>query len=150
MAEVRILLHRPAQKLPVRYTSCTALLTHLAGLPLSAGKPHSISVPPGAHSKTSHTVIHFRPFLLKLLIDWTMSMGQEEGDSWEERSQQSLRIYARLLSVVAPDTTDNNGHGAMQGCRSLPLPSTRCPPSIHKTCDGKCTDLVPHRASKLW
>lgn len=110
------------------YTSCTAFLTHLAGYHWVLENPTaslSLSLPPRAHSKNNHTIIHFKPFLLKLLHNWTKmqpwcNMHQNE-DEWRACSK-AFRIYARLLSVVASDMLDKYGHRVMQGCScSIPL-----------------------------
>lgn len=132
------------------YRSCLAFLTHLSGLPLSAGKPHSISLSPRAHSKNNHTIIYSRQFLLKLLHNWTVHAPRwgwfMSGELAAKPSgfTPDCSLWLLLTRWINMD---------IELCRDavpFPFPSTWCLPSIHKTYGGKCTDLVPHRASESW
>lgn len=128
------------------YTSCTPL----AGLSLSAAKPHSISLSPRAHSKNNPSMIHFRAFLLKLLHNWAVHVPRWGGFTSRELAAKPSGFSPDCSLWLLLPRWINMGTDLCRDAVPFPFPSTWNLPSIHKTYSGKCRDLVPHRASKLW
>lgn len=103
---------------------------------------------PRAHSKNNHTIIHFRPLLLKLLHNWTVHAPRWGWFMSGELAAKPSGFMPDCSLWLLLTRWINMG---IDLCRdAVPFPSTWCLPSIHKTYGGKCADLVPRRASKLW